>query len=91
MAQSWTAERPEAEVTVNDASDIPLAVVEKLTVVLDGLGICSRILDCEDLRRLNESNLRPHRRNDCRIAKYAKLTKSYNSESIYVARWTRLH
>ena len=39
MAQIWTAEQPEAEVTVNDASDIPLAVVEQLTVVPDGLGI----------------------------------------------------
>ena len=36
MAQSWTAEQPEAEVTVNDASDIPFAVVEQLTVVPDG-------------------------------------------------------
>ena len=35
MAQSWTAERPEAVVTVNVASDIPLVVVGQLTVVSD--------------------------------------------------------
>ena len=36
MAQMWTAEQPEAEVAVNDASDSPLVVVGQLTVVPDG-------------------------------------------------------
>ena len=39
MAQSWTAEQPEAEVTVNDASDIPFAAVELFTVVPNGLAM----------------------------------------------------